>query len=64
MQLIERCQKMCIKGLYFKLNIEKSLDKEIYKFFTMEAEKKNINKIDLLYDMMQRYKESERKIDL
>lgn len=43
---------MNIKGLYFKLNVDKQQDEEIYRFFTMEADKKKINKIDLLYALI------------
>lgn len=43
-----------IKGLYFKLNIEKPFDKEIYDFF---QESKHKTKIDTLYAAMLAYKE-------
>ena len=41
-----------IKGLYFKLNIDKEEDNIIYNFFIQESIKRNINKIDLLYKMI------------
>ena len=44
-----------IKGLYFKLNMEKSYDKEIYDFFIQES--KNRAKIDVLYAAMLAYKD-------
>lgn len=46
-----------IKGLYFKLNIDKQTDKDIYNFFIDESKKRGIDKITLLFDMMCRYKE-------
>lgn len=46
-----------IKGLYFKLNIDKQLDKEIYIFFIQESKRCSVNKIDLLYSMMLAYKQ-------
>ena len=44
-----------IKGLYFKLNMEKSYDKEIYDFFIQES--KDRAKIDVLYDAVLTYKD-------
>lgn len=44
-----------IKGLYFKLNIDKSLDKEIFDFFN-DNKQSNTNKIDKLYELIQIYK--------
>jgi hypothetical protein len=46
-----------IKGLYFKLNIDKQNDKDIYNFFIQEAKEKDIDKITLLFRMMSLYKE-------
>lgn len=51
-----------IKGLYFKLNIDKPLDKEIHDFFIKESKKCSVNKIDLLFSMMVAYKESRSQI--
>lgn len=45
-----------IKGLYFKLNIDKPYDKEIYNFFINESKSKGRAKIDILYDAMLAYK--------
>ena len=42
-----------IKGLYFKLNMDKPFDKEIYDFF---QESKHKTKIDTLYAAMLAYK--------
>lgn len=44
-----------IKGLYFKLNIDKPLDKEIYDFFIKESKRCSVSKIDILYSMMLAY---------
>ena len=44
-----------IKGLYFKLNMNKQTDKDIYNFFNQEA--KHCTKIDILYAAMVAYKE-------
>lgn len=54
---------MKIKGLYFKLNVDKSCDKEIYNFFIQESKKCSVSKIDILYSMMLAYKQtrSEKK---
>lgn len=46
-----------IKGLYFKLNIDKPLDKEIYNFFIQESKRCSVNKIDILYSMMLAYEQ-------
>ena len=46
-----------IKGLYFKLNIDKQTDKDIYNFFIQESKEKGIDKISLLFKMMCLYKE-------
>ena len=46
-----------IKGLYFKLNIDKQTDKDIYNFFIQESKEKGIDKISLLFRMMTLYKE-------
>lgn len=45
-----------IKGLYFKLNMAKQTDKDIYNFFIQESKKCNVNKIDILYSAMLAYK--------
>lgn len=47
---------MNIKGLYFKLNIDKQTDKDIYNFFIQESKERGIDKITLLFDMMCIYK--------
>lgn len=47
-----------IKGLYFKLNIDKQTDKDIYNFFIQESKKCSVNKIDLLFSMMLAYKQT------
>lgn len=44
-----------IKGLYFKLNIDKEEDNIIYSFFNKESKKEGINKIELLYRMIRIY---------
>ena len=41
-----------IKGLYFKLNMDKRPDEDIYNFFIQESKKCSVNKIDILYSMM------------
>lgn len=46
-----------IKGLYFKLNMDKNTDKDIYNFFIQESKKCNVNKIDILYSAMLAYKQ-------
>lgn len=48
---------MKIKGLYFKLNIDKQTDKDIYEFFIQESKEKGVDKITLLFNMMCLYKE-------
>lgn len=45
-----------IKGLYFKLNIDKQTDKDIYNFFIQESKERGIDKITLLFDMICIYK--------
>ena len=47
-----------IKGLYFKLNMDKQTDKDIYNFFIQESKKMGIDKISLLFKMMCLYKET------
>lgn len=47
-----------IKGLYFKLNMDKQTDKDIYNFFIQESKKCSVNKIDLLYYAMLAYIET------
>lgn len=46
-----------IKGLYFKLNMNKQTDTAIYNFFIQESKKLGLNKIDILYSAMLAYKE-------
>ena len=41
-----------IKGLYFKLNIDKQTDKDIYNFFNQESKETGLDKITLLFKMM------------
>lgn len=41
-----------IRGLYFKLNIDKQSNKDIYNFFSQESKEKGIDKISLLFKMM------------
>jgi hypothetical protein len=48
---------MNIKGLYFKLNIDKQTDKEIYNFFIQESKECSERKINILYSMMLAYKQ-------
>ena len=52
-----------IKGLYFKLNIDKEEDNIIYNFFIQESIKRKINKIDLLYKMICMYSDKVYKED-
>ena len=47
-----------IKGLYFKLNMDKQTGKDIYNFFIQESKKRSVNKIELLYFMMLTYMET------
>jgi hypothetical protein len=42
-----------IKGLYFKLNMEKARDRIIYNFFNTLEEPDN--KIDAMYNLINRY---------
>ena len=44
-----------IKGLYFKLNMDKRPDKDIYNFFIKETKRTGRSKIDLLTCMMSDY---------
>ena len=46
-----------IKGLYFKLNMNKLTDKEIYNFFIQESKNLGVSKIDVLYSAMLAYNE-------
>lgn len=46
-----------IKGLYFKLNMDKQTDRDIYNFFTQESKRLYLSKIDILYSAMLAYKE-------
>lgn len=49
-----------IKGLYFKLNIDKQTDKDIYNFFIQESKDRDIDKITLLLDLVLTYKRVRR----
>lgn len=44
-----------IKGLYFKLNMDKRPDKDIHNFFIQETERTGKSKIELLAYMMSLY---------
>lgn len=44
-----------IKGLYFKLNMDKRPDKDIYNFFIQEAKRTGKSKIEILTCMMSDY---------
>ena len=46
-----------IKGLYFKLNMDKQTDKDIYNFFIQESKNCGVNKIDILWSAVLAYKE-------
>ena len=50
-----------IKGLYFKLNMDKQTDKDIHNFFIQESKKCSVSKIDILYSMMLAYKQTRRE---
>ena len=54
-------ERMNIKGLYFKLNIDKQTDKDIYNFFIQESKERDIDKITLLFDMICIYKSVQLK---
>lgn len=45
-----------IKGLYFKLNMDKRPDKDIYNFFIQETKRTGQSKIELLTCMMACYR--------
>lgn len=45
-----------IKGLYFKLNMEKRPDKDIHNFFIQETKRTGKSKINLLACMMSAYR--------
>lgn len=45
-----------IKGLYFKLNMDKRPDKDIYNFFIQETKRTGRSKINLLTCMMSDYR--------
>ena len=45
-----------IKGLYFKLNIDKRPDKDIYNFFIQETKRTGKSKIEILTCMMSDYR--------
>lgn len=47
---------MNIKGLYFKLNMDKQQDKEIYNFFIQKSKNLGITKIDILHSAILAYK--------
>ncbi len=44
-----------IKGLYFKLNIDKKPDKDIYEFFESESKRIGKSKVQLLLIMVNHY---------
>lgn len=44
-----------IKGLYFKLNVDKRPGKDIYNFFIQETKRTKKSKIELLACMMSAY---------
>ena len=44
-----------IKGLYFKLNVDKQPDKEIYEFFEKESKRTGFTKLHLLNFMISLY---------
>lgn len=44
-----------IKGLYFKLNMDKRPDKDIYEFFESESKRIGTSKVQLLLIMMSHY---------
>ena len=44
-----------IKGLYFKLNMDNPRDELIHRFFTMQCDSENIDKIALLEKMIMLY---------
>lgn len=44
-----------IRGLYFKLNVDKPRDEFIYRFFTMQPDTEKIDKIALLDKMITVY---------
>ena len=46
-----------IKGLYFKLNIDKEKDRTIYEFFKEGQKYLKTNKIDLLYLLCKQFNE-------
>lgn len=50
-----------IKGLYFKLNMDKRPDKDIHNFFIQETKRTGKSKIELLTCMMSCY--SSKHID-
>lgn len=45
-----------IKGLYFKLNMDKNTDKDVYDFFIQESKKRGLSKIHILWAAMNAYK--------
>ncbi len=45
-----------IKGLYFKLNMDKQTDNDIYNFFIQESKNCGVNKIDILWSAVLAYK--------
>lgn len=46
---------MNIKGLYFKLNIDKPVDKAIYDLFNEVSKRDNVSKINILYGLCSQY---------
>lgn len=51
-----------IKGLYFKLNIDKQPDKAIFEFFEKESKKTKLTKLQLLNFMIGLYKMEELRL--
>ena len=45
-----------IKGLYFKLNMDKRPDKDIHNFFIHETKRTGKSKIEILTCMMSEYR--------
>lgn len=45
-----------IKGLYFKLNMDKRPDKDIYNFFIQETKRTGKSKIEILSCMISEYR--------
>ena len=45
-----------IKGLYFKLNVDKQPDKDIFEFFEKESKRTGLTKLHLLNFMIGLYR--------